>query len=518
MVGRHMVMLVGWGVETDGTQYWLMQNSWSNSWGDGGFFKMKRGVDECGLESTGVMSAKPQLGISCPAACRNGGIQYADCSCVCTAGFSGKTCEVNTLKCGSGLLDPTGMSCVCPTGFTGKFCQNTVNVSNVAVCRTSVAAQWPVISWDFSADSSLAPLAGSRILVFPAAISNINNAPANSVLWYPVLPTAQLVKGKFQLPVSTLAEGEYVVYLIRSLGKNEFGQDKGFAGIIDPKSILSYLYVVPCASVAAANAAMSARAQLKEKVDALKTSAIYKQIAMDKRLDAADAARNSISKRPPPLTPSVFLPTSSYFAKLDGFYLVYASTPPYRVCYEVDLTINVPRKILAVRPLWSTGTYPTTYTPLLSDSSACAQMSIPWAGEYDVALIAVGAKGEPMGSPFAVSLPIQVVSPRSSITGYSYSKGAMKLNVQWDITQPFFNDWLGVFNSKGTNLAWIYTASKAQTLPKTLSASSARSTFTFTIYKSTTAVAGDTWLLRYYPSGDGKFYVAGSTLKVPSNF
>jgi len=479
---------------------------------------MKRGVDECGLESTGVMSAKPQLGTSCPAACQNGGVQYADCSCVCSTGFSGKTCEVNTLKCGSGLLDPTGMFCVCPTGFTGKFCQNTVTVSNVAVCRTSPAAQWPVISWDFSADSSLAPPAGSRILVFPAAISNINKAPSNSVLWYPVLPTAQLIKGKFQLPTLTLVEGAYSVYLIRSLGKNEFGQDKGFPGNIDANSVLSYLYVVPCASVAAANAAMSASAQLKEKVDALKTSAIYKQIAMDKRLDAADTARSAISKKPPPLNPSVFLPTSSYFAKLNGAYLVYASTPPYRVCYEVDATVNVPKKILAVRPLGSTSTYPTTYTPLLSDSSACAQMSIPWTGEYDVALIAVDAKAAPMGLPLAASAPIQVVSAWSSITGYSYSNGAMTLKVQWDITHPFFNDWVGVFNSKGTDVAWIYTASKAKTLPRTLSASSAKSTFTLTIYKTTTAFAGDTWHLRYYPSGDGTFYVAGNTLKVPFNF
>ena len=77
---------------------------------------MKRGVDECEIEGTGMMSAKPKLGTTCSAACQNGGVQYADCSCECLTGYSGKTCELNNLKCGSGLLDPTGKLCVCPTG------------------------------------------------------------------------------------------------------------------------------------------------------------------------------------------------------------------------------------------------------------------------------------------------------------------------------------------------------------------------------------------------------------------
>ena len=518
-VGRHMVLLVGWGVDSKGTPYWLLQNSWSDSWGDGGFFKMKRGVDECEIEGTGMMSAKPKLGTTCSAACQNGGVQYADCSCECLTGYSGKTCELNNLKCGSGLLDPTGKLCVCPTGFTGKFCQNTVSVSNVAVCRTSPSAQWPIISWDFSADSSLAPPAGSRILVFPAAVSNLNTAPANSVLWYPALPAAQLFKGKFQLPALPLAEGTYVVYLIRSLGKNEFGQDKGFPGIVDASSILSHVYVVSCASVAAANVAMSASAQLKGKVDAVRSSMIISQIAKDQRLDAADAARKAISKLPPPIAPLVFLPTSSFFSMMNGAYLVYASTPSYRVCYEVDITINIPRKILAVRPAGSTDTYAATYTPVLSDNSACATMSIPWTGSYDVALLAVDAKGAPEGSPFAVSAPIKVVSAMCSIAGYSYRRGTMSLVAKWHIDLPFFNGWVGVFNSKGNALVWIYTASKNQAKPKALSATSAESTFTFTIYKSALAVAGDTWTLRYYPAGDATFYVAaGNKLVVPSNF
>lgn len=50
--GGHAVKIVGWGTES-GTDYWLVANSWNTSWGDKGFFKIKRGVNECGMESMG---------------------------------------------------------------------------------------------------------------------------------------------------------------------------------------------------------------------------------------------------------------------------------------------------------------------------------------------------------------------------------------------------------------------------------------------------------------------------------
>ena len=49
-LGGHAVKIVGFGVE-GGVDYWLVANSWNSGWGDNGFFKIKKGVNECGIEA-----------------------------------------------------------------------------------------------------------------------------------------------------------------------------------------------------------------------------------------------------------------------------------------------------------------------------------------------------------------------------------------------------------------------------------------------------------------------------------
>jgi len=50
-LGGHAVKMLGWG-EEDGTPYWLIANSWNTDWGDNGFFKILRGENHCGIESS----------------------------------------------------------------------------------------------------------------------------------------------------------------------------------------------------------------------------------------------------------------------------------------------------------------------------------------------------------------------------------------------------------------------------------------------------------------------------------
>ena len=50
--GGHAVKIVGWGVDPEGGPYWTVANSWGPTWGMQGFFNIKRGVNECGIEQT----------------------------------------------------------------------------------------------------------------------------------------------------------------------------------------------------------------------------------------------------------------------------------------------------------------------------------------------------------------------------------------------------------------------------------------------------------------------------------
>ena len=58
-LGGHTVKMLGWGVE-NGVKYWLCANSWGVSWGDRGYFKIRRGNNECGIENS-VNAGEPKL-------------------------------------------------------------------------------------------------------------------------------------------------------------------------------------------------------------------------------------------------------------------------------------------------------------------------------------------------------------------------------------------------------------------------------------------------------------------------
>lgn len=49
----HGVAIVGYGTTLDGTKYWIVKNSWGSEWGEKGYIRMKRGVEDkeglCGI-------------------------------------------------------------------------------------------------------------------------------------------------------------------------------------------------------------------------------------------------------------------------------------------------------------------------------------------------------------------------------------------------------------------------------------------------------------------------------------
>jgi len=50
-MGGHAVKVVGWGTDA-GVDYWTIANSWGTNWGEDGFWRIIRGTNECGIEST----------------------------------------------------------------------------------------------------------------------------------------------------------------------------------------------------------------------------------------------------------------------------------------------------------------------------------------------------------------------------------------------------------------------------------------------------------------------------------
>jgi cathepsin C len=57
---NHAVVAVGWGVTADGIKYWIVKNTWGEDWGEHGYFRIRRGTDECGIES---MASTLQVGL-----------------------------------------------------------------------------------------------------------------------------------------------------------------------------------------------------------------------------------------------------------------------------------------------------------------------------------------------------------------------------------------------------------------------------------------------------------------------
>lgn len=54
---NHAVVAVGWGeqeVRGKVEKFWIIRNSWGKTWGENGYFRIRRGDDECGIESMAV--------------------------------------------------------------------------------------------------------------------------------------------------------------------------------------------------------------------------------------------------------------------------------------------------------------------------------------------------------------------------------------------------------------------------------------------------------------------------------
>ena len=64
MLGGHAIKIMGFGTE-NGEDYWLVANSWNEAWGMNGYFKIKRGTNECQIEDA-IVNGGPVAGMPKP--------------------------------------------------------------------------------------------------------------------------------------------------------------------------------------------------------------------------------------------------------------------------------------------------------------------------------------------------------------------------------------------------------------------------------------------------------------------
>eukprot|EP00916_Digyalum_oweni_P021505 GHVL01035720.1.p1 GENE.GHVL01035720.1~~GHVL01035720.1.p1 ORF type:complete len:319 (+),score=72.38 GHVL01035720.1:726-1682(+) len=49
-IGGHAAVIVGWGQDEEDTPFWIVQNSWGDDWGEFGYFRILRGINEVDIE------------------------------------------------------------------------------------------------------------------------------------------------------------------------------------------------------------------------------------------------------------------------------------------------------------------------------------------------------------------------------------------------------------------------------------------------------------------------------------
>jgi len=99
--GGHAVRIVGWGVD-GGAKYWKVANSWNPHWGEKGYFRIKRGNNEAGIEDQVTFSpanAKWSPGGSGPSPGPSPSCKDSEDSSYCGYTKSANDCKFNFAKC-----------------------------------------------------------------------------------------------------------------------------------------------------------------------------------------------------------------------------------------------------------------------------------------------------------------------------------------------------------------------------------------------------------------------------------
>ena len=134
----HAVEVVGRGLDVTGYEYWICKNSYGSGWRDlGGYFWIRKGTNECGIEDYMVC---PNVPPSCfgkqsgqTGVCSSRGMCISSNKCSCNVGYSGTECQTTHYCYGIRSIDSNVCSshgycyspdtCTCVNGYSGYKCQ-----------------------------------------------------------------------------------------------------------------------------------------------------------------------------------------------------------------------------------------------------------------------------------------------------------------------------------------------------------------------------------------------------------
>ena len=242
----HAVILVGWGVTDGGQKYWIMQNSWSTGWKDGGRVKIARGDNECCIEQR-AMKVDPHWGllydpdaVSTPT-CSNGGyIDQATDLCACPPPWTGggvagnqSGCEVCSITgcANGGEFDADACSCACGEGYGGPVCETTISASVGGGMLTATLRLGPMAK--VNSDVTVAARVGAtgewRVVSSRGELCGATSA-SGAPSACPAIDESRSLTVEIDLLSKGIdAYGEDIhVKFVQNLGLNEFGNPRGY--------------------------------------------------------------------------------------------------------------------------------------------------------------------------------------------------------------------------------------------------------------------------------------------------